>query len=105
MRELKFRAWRHGGGDPRVEGAMHYSYPFMTNFWIDELEWDLASEVMQYTGLKDGNDKEIYEGDLLHIYGYGVYQVEYPSIELFEAASEGDIGDILGNIHENPELS
>jgi uncharacterized phage protein (TIGR01671 family) len=106
MREIKFRAWVQ----PEAKTLYQYKRQMLHDFLdinLSELvDINDSSEilVMQYTGLKDVNDKEIYEGDLIHLYGYGQYQAEYPFIELFEAAAEKDIGSILGNIHENPEL-
>ena len=110
MREIKFRAW-HGQHDvPQMVGfAVPPSFPFPT---------------MQYTGLKDKNGKEIYEGDVV------LYQLDAPwnedeILELrasvkYEGAgfvTDGitqnsydapldQVGDleVIGNIYENPEL-
>lgn len=52
MREIKFRCWDEDLG-------MLDCYCLQDND---------ATLVMQYTGLKDKNDKEIYEGDILKIH-------------------------------------
>lgn len=57
MREIKFRIWDIN--------ARKWLKSFNTNL-LDIHEFNLA-KIMQYTGLKDKNNKEIYEGDIFHI--------------------------------------
>jgi len=119
MREIKFRAWDEG-----LEEMIYFDL-----LSTDRLDFQLMTEylegsfVMQYTGLKDKNGKEIYERDILEIteksvYVYpGIYQVVYGAggfdIEMKSFGESithrlGEIpngyNEVIGNIHENPEL-
>jgi hypothetical protein len=60
--------------------------------------------LLQFTGLRDSNGDELIEKDVVYLAGYGNYVCEFPFITLYEAAAEGDIGEKLGNVLENPEL-
>lgn len=118
MREFKFRAWHHGGGDPRVSGEMFYSHPFPIIFWKRIEDECLSVEVMQYTGLKDKNGKYIYEGDILKtinnknalvFFVNGVFALGGdPGREILCTACAME--EVIGNIYEhkylieNPEL-
>lgn len=97
MREIKFRAWQDNQIITQPLSNNYGAARFFGFFYEDV-------PVMQYTGLKDNNGKEVYESDLIYIAGYGLYEVEFPFVELYEANCEGDIGEIKGNIYENPEL-
>lgn len=105
-REIKFRAWdKH----PACKGLQY----------VGSIERWLANPkdfvVMQYTGLKDKNGKEIYEGDIIQT-RKGVYweiifsRIDGKYIYIREISSFGltdrqaSLIKIVGNIYENPEL-
>lgn len=120
-REIKFRQYVYEN-DSKIDGKMldwddllsgteeHLSCVFSTNF-------SNASELMQYTGLKDKDGKEIYEGDILRDeYGSGKVKwiMEHCAFLVFATnpsrciamESDGQLKntEIIGNIYENPEL-
>lgn len=65
MREIKFRVWSKYSRKMFEEGF--YLSLDGDLFQNDELDYKNKSsfEIMQYTGLKDKNGKEIYEGDVV----------------------------------------
>jgi uncharacterized phage protein (TIGR01671 family) len=82
-REIKFRAWIPNTGW-LAEG---FSIAMDGTEWYDDNghSWPVCDlEIMQFTGLKDKNGKEIYEGDIVHIEYFkmavgenlGVYETE-----------------------------
>ena len=115
MREIKFRVWNintHAYID-------HESISYTTvNNLIDGLSIKNSEYIyLQYTGLKDKNGKEIYEGDIVEDYIGGLCAVRYdvgdagyypfskPSDGGYEwDATDADTSEVIGNIYENPEL-
>jgi hypothetical protein len=111
MREIKFRAWDKDKNKMTEWDILkdRYGY-FNSNSFI----------VMQYTGLKDKNGKEIYEGDILYIdwkdSRYSPHINKYPVAwntknacwDLHEGGSPQNDAkkymEVVGNIYQNPEL-
>jgi hypothetical protein len=117
MREVKFRAWIHKlncWADEVVVSCIAnvWGYIGFDSNGIPYYNCDLE----QYTGLTDKNGKEIYEGDIIisknivkkgaevkwDVYGWSIgscwpfsdYESSYGSFDF----------EVIGNIHENPEL-
>ena len=123
MREIKFRAWHKGKkiiGEVLGIDILHKEI-FFSNEDVNCYEHsDFKDiELMQYTGLYDKNEKEIYEGDIVKLranHGIGVvkYYDEWGAfvIEYIKPRPLAVLGinyykeniEILGNIYENPEL-
>lgn len=112
MREIKFRVW-----DKLNKEMINFE---SINFQERRVYKDTVSyrkfndiELMEYTGLKDMDGKEIYEGDIL----FESFREEYFKVVFengsFRAEADGysldledydDICEVVGNIYENSEL-
>jgi uncharacterized phage protein (TIGR01671 family) len=138
MREIKFRAWIKKDEYMAYPKSSDHDYCMICNgdgfgvAWSDE-DWLKQDdfEIMQYTGLKDKNGTDIYEGDVVN------FEYEYPgtvngeprevrkrlgkivwqkfratwAIKLSAYANndlykyvQGYGVEVIGNIYENPEL-
>ncbi|HZK00621.1 MAG TPA: YopX family protein [Tissierellaceae bacterium] len=136
MREIKFRAWDKVEKKMKLPTLLRLSrdlpytddnnngkvFQMQCNGQENVEYFNGRIELMQYTGLKDKNGKEIYEGDTIAWYkepkraSAYIYWDDYLAMVLVKDL--GDYGEIvagmneievdevivIGNIYENPEL-
>lgn len=116
MRDIKFRVWT---------GKCYNYSPTIGEWDMEDCELfsgynKSPSIIEQYTGLKDKNSKDIYEGDILGgICGLVVHwcdvchgwQLTYSGEGCYSCSGDvmfneyiSDDLEVIGNIHENPEL-
>ena len=126
MREIKFRGktkdnkWIYGLFARSEEGScikpcIQKEHENDNGDWIENVVID-GNTLGQYTGLKDKNGKEIYEGDIVYDRDYEnvavvawdkdtlgwVLRDEIDSNWLADMVNDGSV--IIGNIYENADL-
>ena len=124
MREIKFRAWLKEDKEMENVKTMDFTdktirclkkNEFINAYLLRRVSFDDV-ELMQYTGLKDKNGKEIYERDIVVLnniendnmcivrYEHSSYRLEGWSLRENLSNVEDRFLEVVGNIYENKNL-
>lgn len=111
MREIKFRAW---DGTGMMDWDWFKLQPCATD-WLEQGATGPDWVVMQYTGIKDMDGREIYEDDICRVWATYDYDRPVPTKQIKSIRwnqtracfniYQGKRLEIIGNIYENPELT
>ena len=131
MREIKFRSWSRTYGKMIYVDSLLLAFDMLHGHWSDGPIGDVHQPhpmqkgvLMQYTGLKDKNSVEIYEGDIIstgeedrrfviipmlgglsvhHVCFMGEAYNELVSMPTNDAQTAQWLSEntVIGNIHEN----
>ena len=122
MGGIKFRAWHKKR--KKYYKVLHLHLDDLGGIWATCEGFDIIEQkeihiqiqpkdciIVQYTGLKDKNGKDIYEGDIVSSLDFYPSEVKYnDNYAQFVATdinfldSEQQKWEVIGNIYENPEL-
>lgn len=124
-REIKFQAWDQETKQMWTWEDIQEAESAMFITFLDVLLQDQFIK-RQFTGLRDNNDREVYEGDIVlcdststgkerRVICYDLHQLKYKTVPLVAYHSNAGRGgwtgyevkyhnEVIGNIYENPEL-
>lgn len=121
MKEFKFRAWDIDSSEMLYTDKDNNRQDFFFSFSEGNLDLFMSveddypenrkSEIMQFTGLKDHKEIEIYERDLVLGYGKphevifvdGAFYLKNNNSHIRLSRTCGAL-EVIGNVFENPEL-
>lgn len=108
-REHKYRVWNTRWNKMEDAPITNHSMDTLNNVF-EVYKTDKEHILMQYTGLKDKNGKEIYEGDIM-ISEFSSEKVIVEWKDLGDAGATYGVGfnayegdEVIGDIYSNPEL-